>query len=377
MQQNEPKQIPGGGENAHAWSHEEIRDAFEGLNTHNTYNAAVQYSNAATLWDQGVETFARSVISSISQAWEGSAADAAKDAIKRYTDDARTLEPMLTQLSNKINESAGAIIDTRNAIPGYAAHSWTANIWPPRAAEEERSRNDAEQGARDAMNDIYVTRFSGYDAQVPVLPVGVNPTQSPSGPDTPVVDTSGNPSGPGHPGTPSGPTGTGDPNDENGDGKPDQQDTVDKPGDQVTQQNLDDTQTTPTSYNPTTDSGTPNPADPAKTAPTSTSPGTPHAPVVPGVPEHRSGAPGRSVRGVAGVPGGTPAAAAATANRGAAGLPGMAAPGMGGARGGKSEDESEHKTPDYLINRENTNELLGELPKTVPGGVIGGDHSHT
>ncbi|MGQ4617302.1 WXG100 family type VII secretion target [Nocardia sp. R7R-8] len=384
MQENEPKQIPGGGEYVGAWSHAEIRNAFAGLNTHNTYNAAVQYSNAATLWDQGVETFARSVISSISQAWEGAAAEAAKDAIKRYTDDARKLEPMLTRLSNQINESAAAIVDTRNAIPGYAAHSWTANIFPWRAAEEERSRNNAEEGARDAMNNIYVTRFADYDAKVPVLPVGVNPTQpleaSTPVPGSPGMYTGGNPTGSG-PGTSSSPAGT---DNKNVDGQPDQ--STENAGDQPTEQTQATPQTTPTGYNPTaTDTGTPSPTDPAKTTPaattpagttpTGTNPGSPHTPGlgVPGSPETRSGAPGRSVLGTPGAPGGTPMAAAVNASRAASGMPGMMAPGMGGARGGKSEEESEHKIPDYLINQENTDELLGELPKTVPGGVIGGE----
>ncbi|MGQ4599523.1 WXG100 family type VII secretion target [Nocardia sp. R6R-6] len=389
MQENEPKQIPGSGEYVGAWSHVEIKNAFEGLNTHNTYNAAVQYSNAATLWDQGVETFARSVIASISQAWEGVAAEAAKDAIKRYTDDARKLEPRLTQLSNQINESAGAIVDTRNAIPGYAAHSWTANFWPPRATEEERSRNEAEQGARDAMNNIYVTRFSDFDAKVPVLPVGVNPTQpldaSAPGPGSPGISTSGNPTGASL-GAPSSPL---DLDDKNAAGKPDQpaENPGDKPaenqGDQSTQQSPAGPQTTPTGYNPmAADPGTPSPTDPAKTAPagmapTGTNPGAPHGPGVPGSPENRSGAPGRSVPGVPGTPSGAPAAAAASASRAASGMPGMMAPGMGGARGGKSEDESGHKIPDYLITQENTDELIGEMPRTVPGGVIGGDRNPT
>src|SRR5258708_7043715 len=132
MTGNEPTRIPGGGEHVHDWSHGEIKDAFEALDVGPTYSAAAQYSNAPTAWDRGVERFARSVMNSISQAWEGAAAEKAKEALKQYTDDARKLEPLLTQISNKIAESAGAIVDTRNAIPGYQHHSWTANVWPPR-----------------------------------------------------------------------------------------------------------------------------------------------------------------------------------------------------------------------------------------------------
>ncbi|NKY27755.1 WXG100 family type VII secretion target [Nocardia gamkensis] len=377
MQENEPKQIPGNGEYTGAWSHHEIKDAFESQNTHNAYNAAVQYSNAATMWDQGVETFARSVISSISQAWEGSAADAAKDAIKRYTDAARNLEPMLTQLSNKITESAAAIVDTRNAIPGYADHSWTANVWPPRAAEEERSRNEAEQSARDAMNNIYVSRFAGYDAQVPVLPSGVNPTQQSDAPvfnpgTSPTVDSSFSPSSPGSPGSPDDPGSPSAPTDQAQD--------VPTADELMQQPNANAPATKPTGYDPTaTDTGTPTPTSPgttpASTVPTSTlSPSTPHTPnsVVPGSPESRAPRPGSSVPGATSPNVNASAVNPSAVSRAGIGTPGMV-PGMGGAGRGKSDEESTHKTPDYLINQENTAELIGELPRTIPAGVIGRD----
>jgi len=47
--------------------------------------------------------------------------------------------------------------------------------------------------------------------------------------------------------------------------------------------------------------------------------------------------------------------------------------GAPGARGGGKDEESSRATPDYLITQENTDELLGEAPRALPGGVIGGD----
>ncbi|SLJ82548.1 Uncharacterised protein [Mycobacteroides abscessus subsp. abscessus] len=54
------------------------------------------------------------------------------------------------------------------------------------------------------------------------------------------------------------------------------------------------------------------------------------------------------------------------------GMGGMGMAGAPGARGGGQDDDT-HQIPDYLVTQENTDELLGELPPTVPGGVIGGD----
>ncbi|GAA5058227.1 WXG100 family type VII secretion target [Nocardia callitridis] len=372
MGEYESKQIPGGGEYANGWSHIEIKNAFGSLDTTNSSDAAGKYTDSATQFDQGIETFARSVTNSISESWEGNAAESAKDAIKRYTDDARQLPGLLSDLSNQINEAAKAIVDTRNAIPDYADHSWTARINPWRAAEENRSRNEVEQKARDAMHDNYVTRFADFDAKVPVLPPAVNPTSPPGDPAI-VPGTTVNGPGPGPDGssTPENSTGapdSADANDQDGDGIPDDQ-AVDQPT--RSQDPADNQTTTSSAGSPSADPGTPTSSNSPQTmasstpsnAPSTFGPGPgPGAAQTPGA--------GRSLPGTPGAPttGGPAAAAAAT---GRAGMPGMMGPGPGAP--GKKGDESERKGPDYLVNQENTDELLGEIPKVVPGGVIGGD----
>lgn len=376
MTGNEPKQIPGNGENTNAWSHSDIKDAFAALDAGNAYQAAVQYSNAATYWDQGVETFARSVLTSIAQAWEGAAAESAKDAIKRYTDDARKLEPALTQLSNQVEYSANSISDTRKAIPGYADHSWTANIWPPRRHEEERSRNDAEESARTAMNTNYVNRYAEYDTQIPILPNGLNPTQPLDIPAPRPGNDSGNGgnngSGSGSTGT-SGPGGT-DSGGTDGDSTPRTGESTDNQTtpEQSSTTAPNTTSTTPTGYNPAA-------SDPSTLESTKTTPsgvGTPSTTTgTPGVPGsstgNTTGSPGRSIPGTPGPIGSSGTSqttSAPTAARGTTGMPGM----MGaGAGRGKQDEDSQHKTPDYLINQQNTDELLGEVPKTIAGGVLG------
>jgi hypothetical protein len=53
----------------------------------------------------------------------------------------------------------------------------------------------------------------------------------------------------------------------------------------------------------------------------------------------------------------------------AAGRPGMGMPGLPAA-GKKKDEEREHRTPSYLINLDNGNELIGPMPKATPP-VIG------
>jgi PPE family len=55
---------------------------------------------------------------------------------------------------------------------------------------------------------------------------------------------------------------------------------------------------------------------------------------------------------------------------GAAGAAGQAGMGAGG-RGGKKEEDKEHKSAAYLVNDDNANDIVGDLPPTVPP-VIGG-----
>ncbi|MCX2949535.1 hypothetical protein [Lentzea sp. NEAU-D7] len=60
-------------------------------------------------------------------------------------------------------------------------------------------------------------------------------------------------------------------------------------------------------------------------------------------------------------------AAGAPGRAGAAGMAGMGAQGQKG----RGEDDLEHKSADYLVTEENTNELIGDMPMVAPP-TIGG-----
>jgi uncharacterized protein YukE len=89
-----------------------------------------------------------------------------------------------------------------------------------------------------------------------------------------------------------------------------------------------------------------------------------------------SGTSGQQPGGKAGVFGGMGESANAGARGGAAGAAGRAgAAGMGGMGGhgqkGQGEDDLEHKSADYLVTEENTNEIIGDMPMVAPP-TIGG-----
>ncbi|MBO0854289.1 MAG: WXG100 family type VII secretion target [Nocardia sp.] len=384
VRQNEPARIANA-ENVFGWDHTQIENAFSGLDTTDANNMSQNYAKAATEWEQGLETFQRSVVNSIAEAWDGAAAESAKSAIKKYSDDAANLADLMAGMSRDIDAAGSAIVATKNAIPAAAAHSWTANIWPPRAAEEERSRNNVTNDSRTAMLNHYVNQFKGYDQTVPVLPAALNPTQpggdqqppQPGGPGGPGSMPAGGHADGGH-GAPSSAAGHHDPKtDQPSDGKPGDPSSATKPS----------AGESPAAQAPMATPGGPDAGShtaPASSAGTSTTPsgisgggpepggsGGPGSGFGSGSGSGASrGGPGRSVPGPK-IPGGAAEPAAALGRgtaTGGAGMPGI--PGMGA---GKSQKESErtHKTADYLINAENAAELIGEEPKTLPGGVIG------
>lgn len=99
-----------------------------------------------------------------------------------------------------------------------------------------------------------------------------------------------------------------------------------------------------------------------------------------GGPGSGAGGPGglSALRGGAGLPGGAaggngsginPAAVGAAGVRGGGPMGMMGSPGAHG-RGGKGEDDGEKATPQILINYDNTDEFLGDMPAASPG-VIG------
>ncbi|TQM28898.1 WXG100 family type VII secretion target [Nocardia bhagyanarayanae] len=377
MNENEPARITDGGERPNKYKHFEISGAFNPLQPANAYSIAGRYSDLSAQWEAGVEVFNASIQKSIAGAWEGNAANNARDAIQRYTKSAHDLTTPLSNLSTRVWAAAQAIVDTNSRLPEPVEEKpwWHKDSWPWVGTNRDGVIEDRQEEAQAVMKDYYVTPFVDLDGQIPVLPKPIDPTNplDISAPTKDTGDDDGNGNG--------GPTNTGVNNGDDPEGTEDpttgEPGTEDDPTDEPT---TEDTSTDPTSTDTTPSSTTPAGTDPTKpganqpTVPTGTNPaGTPGGPG-PGIPGPGTGtpSPGRGIPGTPGAPGASPAgaaAAAATPARGMAGMPGMG--GLGARPGGKSEDDADHKIPEYLITMENTEELLGELPKTAPGGVIG------
>ncbi|QIS10351.1 hypothetical protein [Nocardia arthritidis] len=386
MTEYEGPKIPGGGENPYSWSHKDIHNTFEPTQHTIAIGLGQKYAEAWSIWEQGLQTFDRSIQKSLDSAWTGGkAAPLAMQAIKNYVAKAHELSGPISEMQDRVDDASSAVGTTKSKVPGLVSgdqHWYNPWSWGKNAEKSEKQSE-----AREAMENDYVKPMSLVDAKIPVFPTPSSPTNPVDIPNAPPGgwdwQQSGDP-GPSTPGpqTTPGPKTPGDP----GPSTTDKNDKSKQPG-------TDNPSTNPTSTNPTTtqDPSTQNPSntktpttptgvDPTKTSPTSVNPtttspyvpGRPNSPspgTTPGAPKTTTPAPRQNIPGLPGSPAATQAAAAAARNAAAAGTAGGF--GMPGGARGKGDDDKEHKIPDYLINRENTEELLGEQPRTLPGGVIG------
>lgn len=355
-------------------THAQINGAFNPLTPAEAASAVDKYGQIASRWTDGVTVFAARIQRSSAAAWEGTAADSARAAINTYTQRANELTPSLNALAVRVENAVTAITRTKTNLPDQVGdRGFIPDSMPMPGGSQNSKRDDAEEDAQEVMSTDYLDPFVTADGQIPKLPEAVSPTNPLYVPPKPGDDNepgSGNPSS-GDPGSDD--PGSGDPSTgETPEGTTEEEPTTEEQPtaeDTTDDDSTDDNSPEDTSTNP---AGTTPEVPNTTTTPSGTTPGTPGAPTTTGSPGTTQDppSPGRSVAAAPGqaAVGTTTSAQSATNAAGRNGMPGMMPPGAGGKKG---EGDEEHSAPDYLITAENTAELLGELPKTVPGGVIG------
>ncbi|MFI1464976.1 WXG100 family type VII secretion target [Nocardia carnea] len=378
--QNEGPKI-GDPEEPNGFSHPEINGAFKPLMPgDHGMKASEQYGDIATQWENGVTVFASRIRRSSAAAWEGAAAEQARQAIDNYATRAEDLVPALHALSVQVDNTVVSVMRTQNNLPEVIEKKewWHSDEWTFFGFDNERT--DTEEAARQVMRDDYISGFVQADGLIPVLPVPVNPTQ-PLHTDLPT----GNGDQPGPGGTTTGPGGnpggpdTGQPAGEDPAGEePGAEQPGEEPGTEQPAGTEQPGETAPANTTPSTTESPISTTPSTTTVPSGTTPGLgiPGSPGSPSGSPVTTGEPGRTVSGTpnaagAPVPAGS-TAAAPNAGSPRSGMPGMMSPGAAG-RGQQGQDDDRRETPDYLINAENAEELLGEQAPTIPGGVLGGE----
>lgn len=322
----------------------------------------------------------------LSEGFGGEFAQAAETGANTFFDGAENLQHAVSTVGYRIGAVAGAAEAVKLSVPPPPKDAPTQGLLPgaesPTAvADNMRQQEEQRQVAIGVMNSVYKPNYQPAGDGVPTfIPVKVPEDGPPgTGPSNP---GGGNPSG----GAPGGPSSSpGGPGDKPGEQPGQQPAPGDKP--QTAPANTEPGQGNPGGQQP----GSPSPGaptgDPQRTtaagAPTggpgspTGGPGSPSSPGGPGAPggPNQPPPPGRSVPGTPGGPaspaGGAPAPAAARNGM----RPPMGGMPMGGAGGGRRDDESERKTPDYLVT-DRQEELLGPNQPMMPP-TIGDDAAAT
>ena len=413
-----------------AMSHEEIKSAVDAMNGEALRASAEGWTKIGEALEQSLNDFRDFMSTTITdKAWEGIAANSARVATANYANDSAQLAAAGKLVGTKIQEAATAIDQVKATVPPVAKRSLigtAVDVLVPSVGAIKRVLHDQDEAHQEAiqiMRTVYTPVMQQSDTKVPTLPpprqvtdggAGVTPPNSGNVPQG-VGPTAYTPYSAPNPGAPSPHTGL--PGAAPGSGTTSGADAFgpDALGPNANGQNpLAPGNGGPYSGNPNNVDAQTSPAS-AWTAPAaangldgarygqtglgplgtgtgggysgghgsgggfgggaSSGSGTGTGGYSPGGILSRGlggsagggglGAGGASSSAITGSGAGT---GASTAGRpGAPGGSGMM-PGAG-ARG-RGEDDDEHKTPGYLVNVDNGNELIGKLPLAAPP-VIG------
>lgn len=394
---------------------------FEGIRHHEIYEHAQAIKVGAITsmgetWRKIANGLSAKILGSrlalhrvLSEGFGGEFAEAAETAANTFFGGADDLQRAVSAVGYRVGAVAGAAEAVKLSVPpppnkapqsgagpmegaaddaAQIAGLFPGAESPSAVADQMRQKEEQRQVAIGVMNSVYKPNYRPAGDGVPTFVPVKAPEDGPPG-NGPSNPGGGNPSGPGAPGPSSPPGGPGDTSGEQP-GKPtpgeDPQtapaNTESGPGNPAGQQ-----PGSPPPGSPQGDSQRSTPAS-APSGPPGSPTGSPGSPSGPGSPNSSGGPgspggpnqpppPGRSVPGVPGGPAG-PAGNAppAGAPRGG-GRPPMGGMPMGGASGGgrNGNDESERKTPDYLVT-DRQDELIGPDQPMMPP-TIGDDAAST
>ncbi|MFC4127597.1 hypothetical protein [Nocardia rhizosphaerae] len=164
----EPPGIRGGGENANAWRHREIAEAFATLEVTDAIAMADTFARIAARWSTGLTAFERDLCEASAVAWSGASAEAMEAAVDAYLAGARALAIALAELPGLVTAAAEAIVATKHAVPELPVATGPAD------AEAHGRQAAALEEARVAMHERYVRPFRAIDHRIPLLPMPVH-----------------------------------------------------------------------------------------------------------------------------------------------------------------------------------------------------------
>ncbi|GGK53280.1 hypothetical protein [Nocardia camponoti] len=390
------------------YSHSDIYLHAQSLNVEGLQSAAKLWTAECTRLSDLSMSLQTAVLGLMaSGGWQGASGDSARTALGALGGATRQVAEVFSSVSDRLDAAAWAAEATRLAVPPPNVSSAVLNpnpddplsqivpglANPATVTADSDARIAAENAARATMTAVYSPAFPPTGNTVPSFTETANAGQ-PGVSNAGIPDAAGKPAAPGggtESGTPSGTPASSDngsdPASADAPGAGDKGSVGDQGQNSETGTPGDD-KTNPASTQPTQAGQVP--AAPSTGSPTTNTPGAgapgttagPGGSVLGGGPgQAGSPIPGRSVPGQgAAVPAGGRSVAGGT---GASGRPGGMGPMMpgAGARGGKGDNDDEHRIPDYLRRVQpdwlaGTDAMSGALGADAPSAapVEGANH---
>ncbi|MEU4600828.1 PPE domain-containing protein [Nocardia sp. NPDC023988] len=376
-------------ENFQGISHQEIFDHAEQMQPGSMHAAAEAWKLIGTGMQFATMNLGLKVRKSVASGWEGASADAMLAALDRFVGEMTAMQDIVNGVGWRIESAALAAEAVKAAVPPPPSGDKPAAPFilglenPAVLTSSAQSASDSHLEAVWAMTNHYVPNYDPAGQGVPTFGA---PTEPGDGASIPGAPGNSNP-------TSGSPISTEDQSPGSGDqagagdeaaagdqapGVGDESDSGEYSADEAGSSGDDD--------GSSGDQGSPSSTDEGSTTAASTAPGA--TTTTPGSPNSAGGGPGSSHSpGGSGSPGGQPGAAVPGSGRalpgspiaavvgagpggsgsggaGGRGYPGMA--GMPGMGAGRRQDDDERKTPEWLVNQRNADELLGPREPTVP-----------
>ncbi|WP_425303656.1 hypothetical protein, partial [Nocardia wallacei] len=212
-------------ENVDSLTHQQIYDAFQTVDDR-TAQVVTSWQQTRDRWRDSTTEMVQAVRTAVDGRWTGASADAAVQALVGYGTQAGQLADLFDQAGQAVANTALAAVTTKAYVPKPVPVTADQTKDPTGYDGQSRAAQQAQDDARQVMQQRYLIPLLDQDARIPAFPPAVSPASDPGaagdietllasagfpGADIPATLTaalSDSPLGAGAPTTPSAATGT-------------------------------------------------------------------------------------------------------------------------------------------------------------------------
>lgn len=160
-------------ENVDALTHQQIYDAFQTVNDQ-TAEVVTTWQQARDQWRESTGRLVQAVRTAVDGRWTGVAADTAVQALSDYGTRAGQLAELFEQTGQVVANTALAAVTTKAYVPAPVPVTADQTEDPTGYDGQSRAAQQAQDDARQVMQQRYVLPFLDQDARLPAFPAAVS-----------------------------------------------------------------------------------------------------------------------------------------------------------------------------------------------------------